>query len=295
MRTALFAAGGDIPVAALGALHGVSDVAVVIRPGPPAGIVGGLRSAARRFLGRTRTDTLSATAAELGIPEHHARGPADQGLAPYLRTLGIELICVATYAWRLRPDVLAASRRGAVNVHASILPRHRGPNPWFWTYHADDRQTGVTVHACDEGVDTGAILRQRAWPLARGYPVAALHREVAEHGARLLAETVVDMEQGRIDPIPQDSSAATSAGRVIPGRAMMDRSWPAERAWHFLAGLAGRFTEPLRSSAGPVCYSKVPAWTCVAPTAPAGTVEVLDPDRSWRLWCVDGYVSLESD
>jgi len=294
MRVVLFASGGDIPLCALQALRQVSDVVAVVRPGTEPGALPALRRVARRLVrGAPPPDPLSALTQQRGIPERRIRGAADPSLAPWLRTLGTELVCVATFPWRVRDDVLAVPPFGAMNVHPSRLPRHRGPNPWFWTYHADDREAGVTVHVCAPSIDAGAVLAQRSWPLPRGYPVASLHREVAERGAALLAETVEAAGRNAQQPVPQDETRATRAPRVPPGTAMVDYTWPVERVWHLLAGTAGQFREPLRSSGAPAVYDRVPRFEPCAPRVAAGTVEVVRPDAVWRLWCRDGFVQLE--
>jgi len=293
MRIAIFGSGGAIPIAALRALHPVADVAVAIRPGPPTGLAR-LRGVARRLLrGSAEPDELSKLAAELGVAERQMQGPGDPALAPCLRGLKLDLACVATFPWRLRADVLSAPARGTLNAHSSILPRHRGPNPWLWTYHANDKEAGVTIHVCDAGLDSGPIVRQAVWPLERGYPVAALHRDVATRGAAMLAEIVGAMGRGETVPATaQDPALVTEARRVSRGTALVDYHWPAERIWHFLAGMVGQFSEPLRCAGAPIQYNRVPGYQVTAPKAPAGTVESVR-DEAWRLWCHDGFVMLE--
>jgi methionyl-tRNA formyltransferase len=295
VKVALFASGGDIPTAALRALHPVAEVVVVIRPGPDTAVRTRLRGLARQLLrGARPLDGVSRLAAQLGVPEHWMRGPDDPTLAPHLRHLGVDVSCVATFSWRLRPDVLAAAPRGTINAHASLLPRHRGPSPWFWTYYEDDQEAGVTIHVCDERIDTGPILRQERWPLARGYPVAALHEDVARRGAELLAEVLAAMDHEEVRPVPQDAALATRARRVLPGTPMIDSAWPAERTWHFLAGLVGQYAEPLRCDGAPVAYTRVPGYARAEPGAAPGTVEP-DGPLAWRLWCRDGFIRLERD
>lgn len=296
LRVALFAAGGEIPLAALRCLHEVSEVVVVVRPGRHAGIGPAIRGVARRLLSRrTPADPLSALSTRLGISEIHACGAEDPAIAPRLRRDGIDLACVATFPWRLRPAVIGVPPLGMINVHPSLLPRHRGPNPWLWTYHADDREVGVTVHLCEETIDTGAILGQRSWPLPRGYPMAALHGDVAERGAALLVETIRQMSDGNRQLTAQDPSRATKAPRVKVGTRMVDPAWPAERAWHFLAGTAGQFREPLLCRGAPVPYTRVGRFDCVTLRRVPGTVEAAGGRGGWRLWCRDGFVQLEAE
>ena len=113
-------------------------------------------------------------------------GRSDPTLRVLLEEARPDLLCVASFPWLLAPALLAIPRLGAVNVHTALLPRHRGPLPLFWIYHADDRETGVTVHWMIEQADAGAIIRQSAFPLPRGLPVDELNRQNARAAGPLL-------------------------------------------------------------------------------------------------------------
>ena len=294
MRVALFASGGDIPLRALRTLARHATVVAVIRRGAPRGLRGALGRLARR-LGRSAgpPDELTKAAAELGVPEWHAESPSDPSIPTRLRAAAVDLACIATFPWRLPPDVIDAPGLGTVNLHPSLLPRHRGPNPWFWTYHADDREVGVTLHIAAPRVDSGGILAQRRWELARAHPVAELHREVAERGAALLPDFLGEAERGALRPVPQDEAAATRAPQVVPGSSMLDPRWSAERSWHFLAGLVGQHREPLRCADRVIAYRRVTGYEITDPLAAPGRVEPDTDGEGWRLWCPDGFVRLQ--
>ena len=296
MRVALFATGGEIPEFALRALNRVAAVVAIIRPRPRLGVSGVLRGVARRWLrGPSGPDSLSRLTMELGIPEWPMAGASDATLASRMAAARLDLACLATFPWPVPLRVIRAPRLGSVNVHASVLPRHRGPNPWFWTYHADDRQAGVTVHVAEARVDRGAILAQARWPLARGHSVELLHGEVAERGAALLVELVANAETMLAAARPQEDAGATRAPRVRPDTPMVDLTWPAERTWHFLSGLVGQYQEPLRAAGRPVRYSRVPEYELAAPRSAPGSVERDGGRGSWKLWCRDGFVRLLDD
>jgi methionyl-tRNA formyltransferase len=296
VRVALFASGGEIPVHALRTLTRHSSVVAIVRPRAPLGIRGIARGIARRLLKRApEPDELSILAKELGVPEWYAQSPGDPSLVSRLRTASLDLACIATFPWPLPDEIIGGPRLGTVNLHPSLLPRHRGPNPWFWTYHADDREVGVTLHASEPRVDRGAILVQDRWPLARGQPVGTLHREVAERGAALLPKILSRFAAGDTAAVPQEEARATRAPRVRSGTPMLDLSWPTERAWHFLAGLAGQHQEPLRCCGAPVRYRSVPEYEEVAGGMAPGLVEREEGRGLWRLWCTDGYVRLRAD
>src|ERR1051326_1425127 len=69
-----------------------------------------------------------------------------------------DLICVASFPRIIPPHILARAKRGGLNVHGALLPKHRGPDPLFRTYFDEDQEAGVTVHWMDEGVDSGDIV-----------------------------------------------------------------------------------------------------------------------------------------
>ena len=293
VRVALFASGGEIPARALRALRDATSVVAVIRPRPPLALSGTLRRATRWLVrGRGAPDDLSMLAADLGVPEWEMAGAADPSVPCRMRAERIDFACVATFPWRLPPAVLDTPRFGVVNVHASLLPRHRGPNPWFWTYHSDDREAGVSVHRCEARVDAGPILAQSRWPLPRGHPVARLHDEVAAGGATLLPAVLARAEDLSTFARPQDEATATRAPRVPPRTRMLDSQWGSERTWHFLAGLVGQYREPLHAAGRPLLYARVPEFELTAPRATPGSIDRDGASRAWRLWCHDGFVRL---
>lgn len=295
MRVALFAAGGEIATHALRALVRDHEVVAVIRPAPPTGPIALARAFARRLIrGRRQPDEVTRLAAELSVDEWRLPTREDAALAARIAAAA-DIAVIATFPRVLPPPIIGAPRLGTVNLHASLLPRHRGPNPWFWIYHADDRETGVTAHVCEPRVDRGAVLAQAAWPLARGLPVETLHRTVAERGAALLPDLLAALSRGEARPIAQDEALATKAPRVTPGARMLDHGWPAERCWHFLAGLVSQYREPLTCRGQPVIYRRVSAFETGPVLGAPGTVEADPGAASWRLWCVDGFVRLEGD
>jgi len=234
-------------------------------------------------------------ARERGIPVHVATARDDPGLLRALRGADPDLICVSSYRWRLPAAMLELPRRGGINLHTSALPRHRGPEPLFWTYHGDDRTTGVTVHRLESRLDAGDVLCQETFALRRGYPVERLHEDAAVLGSSLLLRAA-EMRLEGANGSPQDEARASWAPFVAPGSAMVDfETWDAERTWHFLAGLASRFREPLRDPGGRlVSYRGAPGYEPSAepPAAGAlGRVEVRGDTGLLR--CRDGWVRLD--
>ncbi len=278
-----------LPLRTLAERH---EVVAVVRASKPSGAFGTLSRVVVRALGLSRADALSHWAKARGVPCLEASSGADARVASRLRGLAPDLLCASAFRFVLAPALLSAGRRGALNLHPSLLPRHRGPVPWFWIYHSDDRATGLTVHWMDERADEGDILLQDSFGLPRGMGVDRLGAECARRGARLLLDAVERVEAGSADAEPQDGTRATAAPVVRRGSAMVDfGSWGAERVWHFLAGLCPRFREPLRDESGRrVEYGEVLGYELGAPGAPVGVVSRLE--RGLALNCRDGVVRL---
>jgi methionyl-tRNA formyltransferase len=128
-----------------------------------------------------------------------------------MRGLRPDLFVVAAYGQILPKSLLEIPHYGAVNVHASLLPKYRGAAPIAWAILKGERVTGVTLMKMDEGMDTGDILSQREIPIEDEETAETLHDKLASLGAPLLLETVSRMKRGEATPMPQDSSKVTYA------------------------------------------------------------------------------------
>ena len=128
-----------------------------------------------------------------------------------LKGLEPDLVVVVAFGQILPKSVLNIPKYGAVNVHASLLPRYRGAAPIAWAILNGEKVTGVTTMVMDEGMDTGDILLQSEVPIGEEDTCQTLHDRLAPVGARLLTETLDKMKEGNIQPIPQDASKATYA------------------------------------------------------------------------------------
>ena len=128
-----------------------------------------------------------------------------------IKALQPELIVVTAFGQILPKSILKIPTYGAVNVHASLLPKYRGAAPIVWALLRGEKLTGVTTMLMDEGMDTGDMLLQRELSIGDEDTGEALHDRLALLGARLLMETVEKMKVGNIHPIPQDHSKATYA------------------------------------------------------------------------------------
>lgn len=207
-----------------------------------------------------------------------------------LRRFRPDLIAIATFPVLLPASILEVAPAGAVNLHPSLLPRHRGTFPLFWVYREDDRQAGLTVHTARDRFDAGPILAQQRFPLERGYPVEALARDLVARSGSLLVDAIAAVEAGAV-PRVQDERAATRAPRIDLSTFRPPlHEWDVERAWHFLKGFASRYRLPLVDDRGATIHYASVSSLERGIEGPVG-VTVRDAD-GWLLHCRGGVIRL---
>ena len=129
-----------------------------------------------------------------------------------LQRLKPDLLVVVAYGQIIPKGVLSIPRFGAVNVHASLLPRHRGAAPVAHAILAGDAETGVTIMRMDEKLDHGPILATRATQIGEREDAAELTSRLAEMGAELLVETLERIDE--IKEVEQEHGKTTIAARL---------------------------------------------------------------------------------
>jgi methionyl-tRNA formyltransferase len=139
-----------------------------------------------------------------------------------------ELIVVAAYGQILPPALLELPPLGCLNVHASLLPKHRGAAPIQWAILEGDAETGVTIMRMDAGLDTGDILTQEATPIGPDDDAAKLHDRLAQLGAGLLVRTIPGYLAGEVRPHPQPAEGVSYARKITKEDGRLDWTQPAE-------------------------------------------------------------------
>jgi methionyl-tRNA formyltransferase len=155
---------------------------------------------------------VKVAADDLGLDVYQPARIRDAEPVKRLRRLEPDLLVVVAYGQILPASVLSIPQFGAVNVHASLLPRHRGAAPVAHAILTGDVQTGVTIMRVDEQLDHGPILAMRATAIAAGEDAAALTSRLADLGAQLLVETVERIHE--ITAVEQEHARATIAPRL---------------------------------------------------------------------------------
>jgi methionyl-tRNA formyltransferase len=173
-----------------------------------------------------------------GIPVIEPESLREESNVQELQFLRPDLVVVAAFAYLLPPAILSIPRRGCLNVHPSLLPRHRGPSPVAAALLHGDKVTGVSIMLMDSGLDTGPILRQERVAIGDDDTTGSLTALLAETGARVLLETINDWLDGKVEPRPQVENDATYSARITPQDGRLDWSLPADvlarqvRAYH---------------------------------------------------------------
>jgi methionyl-tRNA formyltransferase len=128
-----------------------------------------------------------------------------------LESIAPDAIVVVAYGRIIPPWMLSLPRLGCINLHASLLPKHRGAAPIQWAIALGDAYTGNTTMLLEEGLDTGPILLQQTIEIGPNQTAVDLFPLLARTGAPLVVETLAGLPIGTIQPQPQNHEEATFA------------------------------------------------------------------------------------
>ncbi|MGA7904837.1 MAG: methionyl-tRNA formyltransferase, partial [Terrimicrobiaceae bacterium] len=202
----VFLGTGEIGVPSLKALatSGRHEVkAVFTQPDRPAG----------RDL-KLRPPPVKAAAQELGLPVFQPEKIRSAVVLSELARLEPDVIVVAAYGQILPKAILSLPRFGCLNIHASLLPRHRGASPVQASILEGDSETGITIMQMDEGLDTGDILFKVATPIGADETARDLHDRLAQLAPNALLECLDLFERGAVAREKQNDSLATYAPKL---------------------------------------------------------------------------------
>ena len=167
-------------------------------------------------------------ALERGIPLLQPRRVRSPEALEEIRAFAPDLIVVMAYGQILPAALLQMPRFGCLNLHASLLPRHRGAAPVQAAILAGDRESGISVMQMDEGLDTGPVLVERRIPIRRRETAGSLHERLARLGPEALTEGLAFLARGGC-PVAQDNSLATHAPKLNREHGLIDwKALPSE-------------------------------------------------------------------
>jgi len=189
---------------------------------------------------------VEALATELGLPTRSPVSLRDAAAQAEFAALNLDIAIVAAYGLILPKEILVAPKLGCINIHASLLPRWRGAAPIERAILAGDSETGITLMAMDEGLDTGGMIAARRVTIGPDTNAGALHHTLAALGAELLLEILPLIASGKIAPVPQPADGATYAAKRGPADLRLD--------WHDSAEALDRRIRAFSPSPG--CYAE---------------------------------------
>jgi methionyl-tRNA formyltransferase len=202
---------------------------------------------------------------------------ADPALVARVRALRPDLTVSWFWTNLLPMTLVEAARLGGIGVHPSLLPRHRGPDPFYWAIASGDDETGVTVHRLEAAYDTGEILAQQRLRIDPTWNAWRLARALDRPSLLQLRATVARFARGEaVQGMPQDEAVATSAPFPDDEAAAIRWTWPTARVLSHVRALApapGAWTEV--SGAALVVLSVAPLADYPRALAP-GEAVVLD-------------------
>jgi methionyl-tRNA formyltransferase len=154
---------------------------------------------------------------DVNSPESQAR----------LAEMDADLFVVCDYGQILSAAVLAASRLGGINLHASLLPKYRGAAPINWAVYHGETETGVSVIHMTPSIDAGPIIGQAATPIEPDETAVELEARLSEIGAWLVVRAIDTLKSGRVEALPQDPTLASKAPRLKRTDGLIDWNRPA--------------------------------------------------------------------
>ena len=198
----------------------------------------GLKRILARISGRIfgGADNMLKLAAVNRLPVVYINKMSPEELAP-LKALNIDVLLVSGFAIILKKPILELPRVGCVNMHSSLLPRHRGPNPFSAAIVQGDTQSGVTFHVMEEGIDTGVILDQTPFEIEASDDMMTVYRKACAIAGERICAVMDQVARDGLRGAEQDPALATYDGKPTDADAQVDWSRPAAEIDRLVRGL----------------------------------------------------------
>lgn len=181
--------------------------------------------------------SLGGQARKYEVPIYYIDKMTEEEVAP-LKQLKLDLILVGGFSIILKKPLLDIPRLGCVNTHSSLLPRHRGPNPFSAAILAGDSESGVTFHWMDEDVDTGDIITQHTIPLNASSNMLGLYKDACELAGKKVEALLTSIEVGDAPRHPQPTTGATYDKRALVADSWIDWNDTAENIERKVRGMS---------------------------------------------------------
>jgi len=211
---------------------------------------------------------IKAEAIKLGLPVFQPEKINTPEALSELRKYKPEMIVLMAYGKILKKEILDLPLMGCINVHASLLPRHRGASPIQFCLLSGDKKTGISIMKMEEGMDTGPVYAAFDFPITDEDNAETVWDKLAKLTAEKTPDVLISIAEGKVDPKPQDDSKATFCAKIEKTDGLIDWSEPAKaialkiRAY---AGWPGTYTfwngkriKILKAEASDISYAHKP-------------------------------------
>jgi methionyl-tRNA formyltransferase len=218
----------DFAVPALASLlsEGHSVIGVVTQPDRPKGRGRKLASS-----------PVKEAALKAAVPVWQPEKTSDPSFIARIRERIPDLLVVVAFGQILNKALLQVPTGGAINIHASLLPRYRGAAPIQWAILNNETVTGLTAMRMAEGLDAGPVLLQEEVAIGPDETAGQLHDRLAGRAGPFLLRTLQGLARGRLSETPQDVSEATYTKKIDRRMARIDWRLPADRVSALIRGL----------------------------------------------------------
>ena len=187
--------------------------------------------------GKLAPSPVKSWALEHDIEVFQPKKIRDEDAIEYLSKIECDIAVVAAFGQILPKSILDMPRFGCINVHASLLPKYRGAAPIQWAILNGEKKSGVTIMQMGEGLDDGDMLLTREVILDGTETGGSLFDDLAQLGGKAVVEALELIEQGSINPVKQDESAATHVSMINKELGRINWSDAAERIERYVRGL----------------------------------------------------------
>lgn len=188
---------------------------------------------------------VKSAALELALPVVQPDSVKTERFLAQVAEVKADILVVVAFGHLLPMSLLALPSYGAVNIHASLLPKYRGAAPIHWAVINGERVTGVTIMCLDEGMDSGDTLISESTKIGPQETTADLHERLSRTGAGLLIQALDGLQEGSLHPRPQNHSKASYAPMLKKADGRMKWNQPAQALDAFVRGMTpwpGAFT-----------------------------------------------------
>jgi methionyl-tRNA formyltransferase len=188
---------------------------------------------------------IKAEALKLGLPVFQPEKINTPEALAELRKQKPEMVVLMAYGKILKKELLDLPPMGCINVHASLLPRHRGASPIQFCLLSGDQKTGISIMRMEEGMDTGPAYAKFDFTISNEDNAETVWEKIATLTAEKTPDVLISIAEGKLEPKPQDDSKATFCSKIEKEDGLIDWSEPSEtiaRKVRAYAGWPGTYT-----------------------------------------------------